>query len=77
MISSRGTKVYPPTGAMTDYVDQWRCRFTLDSPADDLNLALLARLLSAVEAAGVRWMHFEKLQHFDGAPGYTKAQGED
>lgn len=72
MISSRGTKVYPPTGAMTDYVDQWRCRFTLDSPADDLNLSLLSRLLSrllaAVEAAGVRWMHFEKLQHFDGTP---------
>jgi isocitrate dehydrogenase len=24
-----------------------------------------------------RWMHLEKLQEFDGAAGYTKAQGED
>ncbi len=28
-ISNRGTVVYPPTGAMTDCVDQWFCRFTL------------------------------------------------
>ena len=77
MISSRGTKVYPPTGAMTDYVDQWRCRFTLAEAANDLPIDLLGRLLANVEAAGVRWMHFEKLQHFDGTPGYTKAQGED
>ena len=25
----------------------------------------------------VRWAHLEKLQEFDGAPGYTKSQGED
>jgi isocitrate dehydrogenase len=24
-----------------------------------------------------RWAHIEKLQEFDGAMGYTKAQGED
>jgi len=24
-----------------------------------------------------RWMHLEKLQEFDGAAGYTRAQGED
>jgi hypothetical protein len=40
------------------------------------DLSLLPRLLSAVEAAGVRWMHFEKLPHFDSTQGYTKAQGE-
>ena len=31
MVSSRGTRVYPPTGAMTDVVDQWRCRFVLEN----------------------------------------------
>lgn len=76
MISNRGTKVYPPTGAITDCVDQFRCRFVLRSEsgelADDALLALIQRI------AGVfRWMHVEKLQEFDGVQGFTKAQGED
>lgn len=77
MISSRGTMVYPPSGAMTDYVDHWRCRFLLAEPATDLPTPMLTSLLGALDAASVRWMHIEKLQQFDGAPGYTKAQGED
>jgi len=28
-------------------------------------------------AAEHRWMHLEKLQEFDGALGFTMAQGED
>jgi isocitrate dehydrogenase len=77
MISSRGTMVYPSSGAMTDYVDHWRCRFLLTNPAADLNDGILTNLLRALENTGVRWMHVEKLQQFDGSPGFTKAQGED
>ena len=76
MISSRGTKVYPSMGAMTDYVDHWRCRFVPRNGSgqlsDDDVLALLARV-----ASRHRWMHVEKLQEFDGEPAFTKAQGED
>ena len=75
LISSRGTKVYPPTGAMTETGDHFRCRFMLDGPGElpdeDVN-ALLTRISSRYT-----WMHIEKLQEFDGEPGFTKDQGED
>lgn len=81
MISNRGTKVYPSAGAITDCVDQYRCRCILRAGAekggsgdltDEVLLPVLAKL-------GVkhRWMHIEKLQEIDGADGFTKAQGED
>ncbi len=76
MISNRGTKVYPPTGATTDCVDHWRCRFVARDGAADLPDAVLFDLLRRV-AAQHRWMHLEKLQEFDGANGFTMAQGED
>ena len=74
MVSNRGTKVYPDTGAMTAWVDHWRCRFVArdGEPDDAALLALLARI-----GADHRWMHVEKLQVFDGEPGFTRAQGED
>ncbi len=74
MVSNRGTKVYPDTGAMTAWVDHWRCRFVAQGgePDDAALLALLARV-----GTTHRWMHVEKLQSFDGVAGFTKAQGED
>jgi isocitrate dehydrogenase len=38
-----------------------------------------AQLIALLEKIGTkhRWAHIEKLQEFDGQPGYTKAQGED
>jgi len=76
MISNRGTKVYPPTGAMTDCVDHWRCRFILRDPTGDLADSAMFDLLQRI-AAQHRWMHVEKLQEFDGVNGFTMAQGED
>lgn len=76
LISNRGTQVYPPTGALTDCVDLWFCRFLLRDAAGDLSDAQILDLLQRV-AAEHRWMHVEKLQEFDGELGYTKAQGED
>ena len=57
-------------------MDQYRCRFVLRDAAGELADAALADLLNRV-AGSFRWMHVEKLQEFDGQPGYTKAQGED
>ncbi len=76
MVDSRGTKVYPPTGAMTDSADHFRCRLMQRAPDGDLTEA---QVLDAISRIGARhrWMHVEKLNEFDGAPGYTRAQGED
>jgi isocitrate dehydrogenase len=76
MISSRGTKVFPPTGAMTETGDHFRCRFIIkenpgDLPDEDVN-QLLARI-----SRRHRWMHIEKLQEFDGELGFTRDQGEN
>jgi isocitrate dehydrogenase len=76
MISSRGTKVYPPMGAMTDYVDLWRCRFETRNGDGEVPDTTLADLLARVGSRH-RWMHVEKLQEFDGELGFTRAQGED
>ncbi len=76
MISSRGTKVFPPTGAMTETGDHFRCRFIIrenpgDLPDEDVH-QLLARI-----SRHHRWMHTEKLQEFDGELGFTRDQGEN
>jgi isocitrate dehydrogenase len=76
MISNRGTKVYPPTGAITDCVDHWRCRFVARDAGADLGDGAIVELLQRV-AGRHRWMHLEKLQELDGANGFTMAQGED
>ena len=76
MISNRGTKVYSDNGAMTDCVDQWRCRFVLRDVEADLSDETLAAHLVRVGSAH-RWMHIEKLQEFDGIAAYSLAQGED
>ena len=76
MISNRGTKVYQPTGAMTDCVNHWRCRFVLNEVDGMLTDETIMTLLSRV-SANYRWMHIEKLPEFDGEAGFTRAQGED
>jgi isocitrate dehydrogenase len=57
-------------------VDHWRCRFILRDESADLTDAAIFQLLQRVSAK-YRWMHLEKLQEFDGARGFTMAQGED
>jgi isocitrate dehydrogenase len=77
MISNRGTQVFPARGAETDCVDHWRCRFLYSKPNGDLPLTQVNQLLGSIQTSGLRWMHLEKLQEFDGKPAFTKAQGED
>jgi isocitrate dehydrogenase len=76
MVTSRGTKLYPGVSAVTDTVDQFRCRFVLADKAGDATDPQLLDLLARV-GARFRWSHIEKLNEFDGQPGWTKAQGED
>ena len=74
VISNRGTKVYPSSGAITDCVDLWFCRFFVDSEKDYDNH--LAKLLSGISQKH-KWVHVEKLQKFGNELSFTKAQGED
>jgi isocitrate dehydrogenase len=75
MVSSRGTKLYPGGSAVTDTVDAFTGRF-VRADGGDTSDAELIDLLQRV-GARARWTHVEKLNVFDGANGYTKAQGED
>jgi isocitrate dehydrogenase len=76
MISNRGTKVFPPTGAITDTVDHYRCRFIIRQDPGNLSDDAVHNLLTRVSTRH-RWMHIEKLQEFDGELGFTRAQGEN
>jgi isocitrate dehydrogenase len=76
MISSRGTKVFPPTGAMTETGDHFRCRFITRENPGDLPDEDVHQLLSRI-SRDHRWMHIEKLQEFDGELGFTRDQGEN
>jgi isocitrate dehydrogenase len=76
MISSRGTQVYPPRNTAVDLVDVWQCRFVLRNNEDALTDRHIFQLLERLEQK-VSWTKLQKLHAFDGAEGYTKAQGED
>jgi isocitrate dehydrogenase len=76
MVSNRGTRVYPPTGGLTECVDHWRCRFVRREGVAALTDEALLGLLAKVGEAH-RWMHVEKLETHEGALAYSRAQGED
>jgi isocitrate dehydrogenase len=76
MMSNRGTQVYPDKGTLIDCVDQSRCRFLVRDAAGSVDDAVLMDVLNKI-ASKYMWAHIEKLQEFDGAMGFTKAQGED
>lgn len=77
MISNRGTQVYPDNGNCTDCVDHWRCRFMIQPAQSDITSAQVGGLLHQIEEKGLRWMHIEKLNRYDGEDAFTRAQGEN
>jgi len=76
MLANRGTKVYQPTGAMTNCVDAYCARFFSRSEEGDVTDEAILELVQTV-GRHIRWTHIEKLHEFDGEPAFTKAQGED
>lgn len=79
MISNRGTKVYPGDIPKIWLVDHHRCRYVAtDENGKYLNIGdeEIFNLIREISFAGIKWMHIEKLQLFDGELGYSKAQGE-
>ncbi|WP_237216588.1 NADP-dependent isocitrate dehydrogenase [Falsiroseomonas oryziterrae] len=75
MISSRGTQVWPEQGGNTFLVDHFRARFLFREPPKGDAVAEITDLLNRIGRQH-RWMHLEKLQRFDGADAFSKAQGE-
>lgn len=75
MISNRGTKVFPGT-TNAKCVNHWRCRYMSQS-GDEISDRQILDLMFKVSDSGVKWVHLEKLQEFNGSLGFTKAQGED
>ena len=77
MISNRGVMVYPSgeTAIHADCVDHWRCRFIARDGQREVTDEQVIQLLQRLGGEH-RWMHVEKLQTFDGAAAYSKAQGE-
>lgn len=79
MISNRGTKVYPGPMPRIWLVDHHRCRYiSQDEVGNFKNIGddEIFDLIREVSASGIKWVHIEKLQLFDGELGYSKAQGE-
>ena len=74
-IESRGTKVYPSVGLSSDGVRLLRARFLTRDGGQAGDRDLLA-LQAQVAARQPGWTHVEKLHVFNGADGFTKAQGE-
>ena len=74
-IESRGTKVYPSVGLSSDGVRLLRARFLTRDGGAAREADLLA-LQGQVAARQPGWTHVEKLHVFNGADGFTKAQGE-
>ena len=75
MISNRGTKVYPDGNPNIDCVSHHRCRF-VGRDGKSLTFADALALASKINATH-EVCHIERLLTIDGAPGFTKAQGED
>ena len=75
LVSNRGVKVYPNGYRQTLCTDHWRCRF-IGAQNGAAQPQAIAELLLRLHAAGLDAVKTENLYTFDGAAGYSQAQGE-
>ncbi len=74
VISNRGTKVWPGGNPDTFWSDHWCCRFEGNGAGFDSRRVV--RVIEAVANAGFDVVKTEGLYTFDGARGYSLAQGQ-
>lgn len=74
MITNRGTKVWPNGNPDTYRTDHWRCRFRGEQR--EVTPSAIIELMQRLVDAGMPPIKSENLYRFDGAPGYSVAQGE-
>lgn len=75
LISSRGTKVYPGHADDVEMIETWRARFVRADESVELTDEQIFRVVGCL-GQRFRWSNLQKLQVFDGEPGYTKVSGE-
>jgi isocitrate dehydrogenase len=75
LISSRGSKVYPGETDDVEMIETWRARFVRADESTELTDEQIFRVVSCL-GESFRWSNLQKLQVFDGEPGYTKVSGE-
>jgi isocitrate dehydrogenase len=73
MMSNRGVKTWPGGHPETFCTENYRCRFASSGTVTQSDII---GLLTRVAATGMEIVKTENLRNYDGAPGYTLAQGE-
>ncbi|HEX2579942.1 MAG TPA: NADP-dependent isocitrate dehydrogenase [Rhabdochlamydiaceae bacterium] len=72
MITNRGVRIWPEGHPETFCIEQWRCRFIGKEPVRPQEIIAL---LDHIVKAGYDVFKTENLYMFDGAAGYTSAEG--
>ena len=75
MISNRGVRVWPEGHPETFCVDQWRLRFMHKDKTTHATYGDIIKTLQEVHDTGYDIICTENLYNFDGAAGYSSAQG--
>lgn len=75
IITSRGVKVWPHALPLPFPADHFRCRFR-GKDGHSITHAQVVDLLGRIASTGLDFIKTESLCTFDGAPGYSLAQGE-
>ena len=73
MIDNRGVMVWPAGMAETFCTDSFRCRFMAEGQTD---MGRMIDLMGRISASGIDIVKTESLRNFNGAAGYTLAQGQ-
>lgn len=77
MITAKGLKVWPATELdAISRTDHWRCCYMNKEEGKPITHAQIVALLDRAQKAGIDAIKTENLYTFDGAPGYSMAQGE-
>ncbi|MBS0621069.1 MAG: NADP-dependent isocitrate dehydrogenase [Verrucomicrobia bacterium] len=75
MITNRGVRVWPEGQPETFCVDQWRLRFMHSDKTSAVSPEEIIKMFQEVERRGFEVLSTENLYNFDGAPGFSSAQG--
>ncbi len=77
LISNRGTQVWPTGSVYTECVDYWRARFEIRDSVAPGSFGQ-ARAIALLDRVAERFLvsSYELLRTFDGAKGYSVAQGQ-
>jgi len=75
MITNRGARIWPDGHPETFCIEQWRCRFVHKSKDQPVTQHEIYTLLENLAHSGYDIIKTENLYTFDGAAGYSSAEG--